>query len=149
MRCPQANLGQSSYFDCAGSICATQLRHPGTRHPATALVMLPEGTGPRPSCAHWPGSSPFRACTKKFLHPNLLRAPLQGAWPRKRLCVARVFLCLSSPTWLEQPLQAVSSRCKIEHPSSCALPCQPLSSHLLAQSWRSTKLLERHHCRSL
>ena len=149
MRCPQGcNLGQSSYFDCTGSICSIQLRHLGRRQPATALVMLLEGTGLRAPCSHWPGSSPFRSCAEKQLHPNLLPAPLQGAWPRERLCVARVFLCLSSPTWPEQPLQAVSSQCKIEHPSSCALPCQLLSSCSLAQSWRSTDLSGSHHCRS-
>lgn len=149
VRCLQTcNLGQSSYFGCGGSISTIQLRHPGMRHPAAALVMLLEGTRARPPCSHWPGSSPFRSCTEKFLHPNLLPAPLQGAWPRKRLCVARVFLCLSSPTWPEQPLQAVRRRCKIEHLSSCALLCQPLSSCSLAQSWRSTELSGSHHCHS-
>lgn len=87
MRCPQTcNLGQSSYFGCAASISAIQLRHPGTRHPVTALVMLLEGTGPRPPCSRWPESSPFWSCTEKFLHPNLLlrREHGQGkgsVWP--------------------------------------------------------------------
>lgn len=135
MRCPQGcKLGRFSYFDCAGSIRSLQLRHLSTSHPATALVMLLKGTGPRPPCSHWPGSSPFRSCTKMFLHPDLLPAPLQGAWPRERLYVAGVFLRFRRPTWPEQPLRAVRSQCKIEHPSSCALPCQPLSSHSLAQS---------------
>lgn len=78
--------------------------------------------------------------------PKPLACSSAGSMPRERLCVARVFLCLSSPTWPGQPLQAVSSRCKIEHPSSCTLLCQPLSSCSLAQSWRSTELSGSHHC---
>lgn len=109
-------------------------------------MMLLKGTGPGLPHSHWPGTSPFQSCTKNFLHSNFLPAPLQGAWPRERLCVARVFLCLSSPTWPEQPLWTVSSRCETEHPSSCALTCQPLNSRSLAQSWRSTELLGSHHC---
>jgi len=108
--------------------------------------MLLEGTGPKPPCSHWPGHSPFRSCTKKFLHPDLLPAPPQGPWPRERLCVARVFLCLCSPTWPEQPPRAVGSRCKTEHPSSCALLCQPLSSRSLARSWRSMELSGSDRC---